>query len=445
MSQANRRRKHRRKGATSRKSKNRRPSNRRYSRHQTSEKSKKGKPKASIFDRFQSRFCRKNPKVGRVKTLPQVQTIDLNTLLNGSLEYIPALFSFYPELIGEIPWISLRSTVLPSVPKRLQRSQHFFDSNYIYMKNESLDTDKISDNQARKLEFLLGEVLGLGAKKILGFSTVGSSHALAVAQVAQILDLKCEDYLLRSEVDPAVVQKTLEMKELGAKLNFYSSVKSLERAIKWKAYFSKWNHSVVLPFDGVCPISCLGYVNAMFELRENIRRAELPPVDYLFVPVESGTSLVGLELGRRILGFEDLQIVGVQARHHIRFNLDALAANANQALEILNRSLKRPFKFHCLASDFRVLRNYSMDSGKLEQKELSRWTNRFLDLEGLGLDFSNNSRGLYAMSQFIGAKKLENKVFLFWNTFSGVKSNRFHYNLNSPDVPGPLKRWAKSA
>ena len=362
----------------------------------------------------------------------------VNTLPELSVEYFPALFIKYPLLIGKIPWADLRGCLEPSPPFRLIKSSHWFGDNYMFMKRESLDFHIISENKARKLEFILGKTLEEHTKKIVAFGPIGSSHCLSIAKAGAEIDLKTEIYLSLGSFSSEDVDKVLAMKNLGARVHFRSHEWSLRWSLFWKKWWGKIFPTEIVPFGGATGLGALGYVSAMVELASQIQSGKVPNFDFLFVPVVTGTSLVGMEVGRRLMGMNSLKIVGFPVAQEVpKTNLVKMANEAFTTLQGVGDSkMEKDFK----EQDFVLWKDQSKACSDQKNFNLERWMIQFMETEGVELDPLYTGKALRAASSYLLRSKMEGKNILFWNTYSPFRRGDLPSHRN---IPYRLRRWMR--
>lgn len=368
-------------------------------------------------------------------------------LMNDSLDYAPAILSYFPEIIGKLPWMSLRKVESPVVPRRLLRTQHLFGSNYVFIKKEIYDSDFIAENQARKLEFSLAPLFeDNGLPKLAAFDFVGSEHAFAVAQVMNMLGSTAEINFIKEKVDDIAALQIDQLQKMGCRLGFVQSMKAYEFQLRWKAYLAGFTKTKILPLEGFCPEACLGYISAMAEIKEQVRQAQLSPIDIIFVPVYTGATLAGMEIGRRLFGLEsDVKIIGIQSGVFPEFSTENLAKTGNEAIQLLNRCLDQKINFKLTAKDFDVVGDFSNARGHYSYEEMKRWSTRIRELEDVELQTDGSARALLGMSEIIKKLKLEDKKILFWNTYSSFRSDRFTADPRHLNLPSTARAWKKAS
>lgn len=359
-----------------------------------------------------------------------------------AVDFLPALFTHFPQLIDRIPWISLRSCELPSLPRQLRRSQHLFGQNYVFWKEEAEDSDFLPDNSARKLEFIFGKILEEHPKlkRIIISDYVDSPFGMNATQLALALNLKPELFLLKAKLSSQSLQKIENFRREEVKLRFFDKYSSLEWAQRQKRFWGKFFPNYVMEFRGICFEAVLAYLSAMLELKDFISAGLLPSFDILFVPVDTGTSFLGLELGRRLAGFTNMKVVGLSTRERPEDIRENLVQIGQEGFRYLSEVLKQEISDEITEKDLNIL---SFDDQDMARNLI--WLNRFVELESKVLDLQRSAPALIKMSRFMRESKMENKKVLFWNTFSGMPVNEMNVDyINYKWPTATLKRWERT-
>jgi len=211
----------------------------------------------------------------------------------------PVLFREYPELEENTPRISLGR-----FPTPVQRLNQMGDTN-LWIKRDDLSSPVYGGNKIRKLEFILGEAKRRKSAHIITFGGIGTNHGLATAIFCNKLGINCTLLLFYQPVT-AGVKKNLLL------FNKYKAA-TIYKTTLWKTVVSyyllqrfKYPGAYFVYAGGSNPEGTIGYVNAAFELKEQINRGEIPEPEVIICPLGSGGTLAGLSLG--------LQLAGMQAR-----------------------------------------------------------------------------------------------------------------------------------
>lgn len=351
--------------------------------------------------------------------------------------YLPALFHFFPELTDKIPCLSLRSCEEASLPTRLQRSQHLFAQNYVFWKEENLDADFLTENVAKKMEFVLGACITdlKEGQKVVVSGFIDNPYAIDLATATAAMKLKPELFILKSRVSKSELIRLLELQKSGVRCRFFDSKSSLEWAFKRQKLYSYFKSRKILEFGGNNRLGALGYLSSLLELSQQ----PLPSFDMIMLPIDSGISWLGLELGRQLLGWEDTKIVGFSTRHEVG-DLKVRLANEARALIEYLRPMVDVSWFHELdLSSMMIYPAFGQDM----EKNL-RWMNRFQELEGFDIDLSRVAPALMEAANFLRVKKLNDKKILFWNTGKHVAANEEIIDLSSLRLARAIRDWPKT-
>ncbi len=395
--------------------------------------------------RYSRRNQTRGPDRHRVRRRPEPESPLVNQTADAEIEYWPALLTLYPELAEHLPWTSLRGAEVTSVPRRLARSRHLFGDNTLYLKNEEEDFHVLPENKARKLEFVLGDTLAENKKRLVSFGYVGSPHCYAVAKAAYDAGLKSTLVLQKAPLTLEAIEMLAALKSMGSNVKLRSSRRGVMLSAYWQWLLSKvFSIRLVPPSD---PWSCLGHVNAILEMAEQIDEGLIEKPDAIYVPVGSGATLVGMEIGKRLADLDSVDIVGVQVSDSEASDPTRLAAMANDAVAILNRYLKEPLVYTFKPASFTILRDYMGASfGRLPealQQRMEQWKTSFESLEGIELDPHFAAKTAYALYDQIQKNTIKGKVLLLWNTTCPFRRSEMPADFKVEDSSWRLKRWIR--
>ncbi len=232
--------------------------------------------------------------------------------------YDRPLFSAYPLLSKSLPCIELGD--LPTPINQLANVESFFHNRVrLYQKNDGL-TGQIENsirsfggNKIRKLEFLLADAQAHGAQSVMTYGCIGSNHVVATAVSAKKLGMRCIAQLSPQDVTPVVKRNMLLMGEHDTRmmLNPNREVRSMQTICSCvQNSYDNGDIPYFIPTGGSCPIGIIGFVNAAFELKKQIKKGDMPEPDYIYVATGSCGTLVGLMLGARAAGLKS-KIIGI--------------------------------------------------------------------------------------------------------------------------------------
>jgi L-cysteate sulfo-lyase len=173
-------------------------------------------------------------------------------------------------------------------------------------------------NKTRKLEFLLGRALELGADTLITQGAVQSNHVRQTAAAAAAHGLPFE--VILEERTPS---ETAEYKRNGnVLLNrlFGAGMRTVPGGTDVKAELqsiadrvsAEGGRPFIVPGGGSSPVGALGYVDCARELSEQAEELGLR-IDRIITPTGSGGTQAGLVAGLAVLGI-DIPVLGIGVR-----------------------------------------------------------------------------------------------------------------------------------
>lgn len=202
----------------------------------------------------------------------------------------------------------------------------------LWVKRDDQTTVALGGNKVRKLEFLLADALAQGADTLITAGGVQSNHACLTAAAAARSGLACE--LVLGAEPPAGVWtgNALLDRLFGATVHWTRRDSRTRRMRELAAELrNQGRRPYVIPIGGSNALGTLGYVDAMFELVQQLAEISLH-VDHVVVATSSGGTLAGLQLGAKLSGFGG-SLLGISIDQEPGFTAGlAQLANASAAL-----------------------------------------------------------------------------------------------------------------
>ena len=242
------------------------------------------------------------------------------------------IFEQYPLLKERIPYVQLGE--FPTPIKHLRHLGKEIGTDSLYLKHDGLSGLIYGGNKIRKLEFLLGDALGKGAKEVLTFGFAGSNHALATAVYAQKLGLKSISILLTQPNAQYVRRNLLLSHVYGAEIHHFKNKMTAyiptTLMLLWKRLKQGAFPYIIGP-GGSTPLGTIGYVNAGFELKEQIASGLMPEPDKIYLPLGTMGTAVGLTIG--------LKAAELKTRVVLVRVVDVKYGNKEKFVKLFNKTL----------------------------------------------------------------------------------------------------------
>ena len=167
----------------------------------------------------------------------------------------------------------MRLTQLPTRVHRLDRLGAQLRVEQLWVKRDDESGTLYGGNKPRKLEFLLGDALADGKRSVLTFGGIGTHHGLATAICARAVGLRAILALLKQPVTEHVRRCLLLDYAAGAEMHYARDRAALVTARALRICgreLLRGELPYIIPTGGTSPLGTLGYVNAAFELQEQI-------------------------------------------------------------------------------------------------------------------------------------------------------------------------------
>ncbi len=352
----------------------------------------------------------------------------------------PVLFSEYPELEENTPRISLGT-----FPTPVHHLSQMGPAN-LWIKRDDLSSPIYGGNKIRKLEFILGEAKRRNISHIITFGGIGTHHGLATAIFCEKLGIDCTLLLFRQPVTPGVRKTLLLLHKFKAetvyKKTLWRTVVSyylLERIKKPGGYF--------VYAGGSNPEGTIGYVNAAFELREQIHRGEVPQPEVIICPLGSGGTLAGLALGLQLAGLSTwLTGVRVSASHLGPFQActqNTVEKLMAQTYTLLKQRCQRLPQIKIRRPE--ILHDYFGGGYGVPTRAAGRVSRLLQEKAGIALDTTYTSKAFAAVYDYCQNQGKDAGPVLYWHTYNSVDLTDQANSADYRKLPKPLRRLIKEA
>ena len=352
-----------------------------------------------------------------------------------------SLFKHYPLLREKLPYVALGE--FPTPVQKLDRLGGEVGMSQLYIKRDDLSGKIYGGNKPRKLEFLLGNALRSNAKEVIAFGGVGSNHALATAIYAPQCGLKSISMLMPQPNAHYVRRNLLMSRYCGAELHLCGAELESKRnmplvflattcqLLRHKLRSGRFPQRI--PPGGSSSLGVIGFVNAAFELKEQIVSGEMPEPQFVYVACGTMGTAAGLMLGLRAANLKS-GVISVRVTNDKFVNAKGmikLIDKTNTLLCSLDSSFPR---IELSEEDMDIRHNYFGQQYALFTKEGMEAVVRMKKSEDIKLDGTYTGKAFAAVIDDAKNENLRDKVVLFWNTlnsrdFSDVISTMDYHSL----------------
>jgi len=339
------------------------------------------------------------------------------------------LFDTHPVLKDEIPHVTFN--VYPTPVYNLHSIAQNYGLKAFYVKDDGAnglrdEQERVlpSGNKMRKLEFLLAHAKTLGYKTVCTVGSAGSNHALETAVCAKQLGLEAV-LLLNDQRPTSYAIRNLKMMALFAKEIKYSSADDDIKLMEEAQALCNNEGYYYIPLGGSNSRGALGFVNAMFELKDQINKGILQEPDFIYIALGSAGTASGAIIGAYAAGLKSI-IIPVRISSTADFKTNLLISLVNETGSWL-KTIDPSFPFiSATPENVRIEHNFAggEDSYARITDEAALAIDSFCQESKNAIGHLIKLEGTYTgktLSALFGHAYqgiLKDKVVLFWNTFS---------------------------
>lgn len=320
----------------------------------------------------------------------------------------------YPRLAAALPRAGLLAGPTPVEP--------LAGAEGLFLKRDDLSAADFGGNKVRKLDFLLADARARGARELLTFGYTGSNFVAATAWHGRKLGLHTIACLL-DQVNADYIADNLAVSlHSGAELRLLPNTARIGVAAilrSARSVLARGRPPVWIPPGGSSPLGTVGFVNAAWELKQQIEAGLLPEPDRIYVAFSSMGTVAGLALGLERLGLktgiEAVQVVGprfagVAGLRKLAVRTRDLLARMDPALGRLDigRALERV----CIRTEFFGTDYARPAAGTRDAMK------RFLAAGGARADTCYSGKALDGLYYDLDRGVLCGQVVLYWHTLS---------------------------
>lgn len=351
----------------------------------------------------------------------------------------PLLFEAYPGL-EELPWVELGE-----FPTPVQRLEAFGEAEgfpKLYVKRDDESSSLYGGNKVRKLEFVLADAERKGRRLLITLGAVGSNQVLATGVFGGRMGFRVMGVMMDQPNAEYVRQNMLLDHHYGVEIKHASSIPSvfLTFAFQYAKNYLSGNKPYYVPGGASSPIGNTGFVNAVFELKNQVDEGAAPEPDYIVVAAGSVGTAAGLDLGCRLTGLKT-RVVGVRIGMPWYATEGRFAGMVNNICRFMRGADPSVPEIVCSKDDVIMLGDYM-------GKEYAHFTDlgiktvrRMKELEGIPVDGTYTGKALGGGLDWLRKQGLQDEVVLFWNTKNSVDLSPLIEGSDYHELPGSVHRY----
>lgn len=335
------------------------------------------------------------------------------------------------EALQQLPWLSLGK--FPTPVQRL----HHFSHDSLWIKRDDLSSEVYGGNKVRKLEFTLAEAKALNKSRVVTMGGIGTNHGLATAMFCQKLGLACRLLLFYQPVTAYVKKNLLLLCRYNAQLKYYKTM--LKAGVMFYTFERLMHDAYFLYAGGSSPLGTVGFVNAAFELQQQIQQGLMPEPDYIVCALGSAGTMAGLTLGAALAGLRS-KVIGVRVTD--RSLGPVPIANEKSVLSLMKQTYALMAGFTQLpAVDFMtpaIVHDYCGEGYGYPTAACMDAIDTMHQLENIPLEPTYTGKTFAAVCGMIQNPEYNNKTILYWHTYNSVDLTEEAAHADYLDLPKNL-------
>lgn len=349
-----------------------------------------------------------------------------------------SLFKAYPGLIEKIPHVSLAT--LPTPVQKLSTLSDIENSTNIFIKRDDQISTFIGGSMVRKLEFLLGEALFAKAKCVVTTSFAGSNHVMATAAYCRQIGLPCIACLTQHKSSQQTQKNLIATHALGCELRHYKSTALLNidlvnigRQQKAEIGISPY----FIPRGCSNKVGIIGFINAAFELKEQIGQGLIPTPDIIYVALGSSGAAAGLLAGLQAAGLSS-KVIAIRALSNSSFaqyHKNKTLNLGKEAIDYLSERDEQFKRINITDDRFEVYDDFSGQESCFISAKATQIIKNLELIEGIKFDEAFTRKAFAALLHDLASGKLQNKTVLFWDSFCSETFSDIIQNIDYKSLP----------
>lgn len=351
----------------------------------------------------------------------------------------PVIFDAYP-LLEQLPWMELGE-----FPTPIEKLESFGEANgfsELYIKRDDVSSTLYGGNKVRKLEFVLADAKRKGRRLLITLGGTGSNQVLATGIFGSKIGMKVKGLMMHQPNAEYVGRNLLLDHYFGVEVYCTSSILGTLLSFVWHylKHAIRGDRPYYVPGGASSPIGNLGFVNASFELKQQIDEGLIPEPDYIVVAAGSVGTSAGLELGCRLADLKT-KVVGVGVAMPWYVTAKRFASMVNRICEFMRKADPSVPRVRLAPGDVIMLGDY-VGRGYAEFTEDGvRTVERMKELEDILLDPTYTGKALGGGLDWLRKQGLQDRVVLFWNTYNSVDLTYFIKDADYRELPKAVYRY----
>jgi len=347
------------------------------------------------------------------------------------------LYQHYNNLQDTIPHVALGNWPSPVYP--VDSLSNALNIKSLHIKCDGRSGPLYGGNKVRKLEFIFGHVLKRNISSVFTLCTIGTHHGLATSLYGKSIGLNTELIQTYQPVNQHVRDQILAIASSGAKTRLINNTSLALIYITGRRLLNALHLSgskeYYIPPGGSSVYGALGFVNAAYELAQQINEGLCPKPDIIYIPFSTVGTYTGLWLGMALAGLK-CKIIGVRVAEPILSNKLRVRMLAFAVLKVLRKACGHSFPYSHINRPIYIDHNHVGQGYGHSTEKADDAIKLIKSHTDLSLEPVYTGKTLAALIADASSGQLKDKHVLFWNTYNQLPLDDL-ISSTSPDDLSP--------
>lgn len=330
----------------------------------------------------------------------------------------PIINEYYPDL-EKISWLSIGD--YPTKVEKLDRMGEARGFSNLFIKRDDCCNPVYGGNKVRKLEYILADAQQKGKKTLITLGGSGSNQVPATGIFGSELGFDVVGIMMDQPNALYVRENLLLDQYYGVKLVY--SRDELSEVASFIIEYLRTELSGGKPYFITAGASNglgnMGFVNAAFELKQQIENRDVVEPDYIIVPSGSIGTSAGLNLGCRLAGLKT-RVIGVRvamAWFVTKWRMGRMIRAINNFMRKYDSSVP---VVDVKSEDLILLEDYLGKDYAYFTDIGCDCVNDMFNLENVKLEQTYTGKALGGGLDWLKKRRETESNILFWNTYNSI-------------------------
>jgi 1-aminocyclopropane-1-carboxylate deaminase/D-cysteine desulfhydrase-like pyridoxal-dependent ACC family enzyme len=351
----------------------------------------------------------------------------------------PIINKYYPGL-EQMPWISLGE--FPTKIEKLEKMGEARGFSDLYIKRDDCCNSVYGGNKVRKLEYMLADAQKKGKKTLITLGGSGSNQVLATGIFGGQLGFEVTGIML-DQANAMYVRKNLLLdKYYNIKLVYTKD--TLSEVTSFISEYTKsvlnGGHPYFVTAGASSEIGNMGFVNAAFELKDQIEKGETSMPDYIIAASGSLGTTAGLNLGCRLAGLKT-KVMGVRVAMPwmvTRWRMRRMIRDINKYMRKYDPSVPL---LDVKEDDLILLEDYLGDDYACFTRIGHQCVSDMHELEDITLEHTYTGKALGGGLDWLKKHGETDENILFWDTYNSIDHSEEAATIDYQSLPKKFHKY----